>query len=107
MTTEKDAEKFDGQLNYQGKTVFNENLIAVHMGKTVVMIGKPVYVGMSILDISKTLVYEFYYNYAKLKWGDKAKLLFTDTDSLMFEIETKNYWTIWIGQQKISSMQIQ
>ena len=62
------------------------------MKKTELFFNKPVYLGMSILDISKTLMYDFHYNYIKKKCGPKAKLLITDTDSLMYEIHTEDFF---------------
>ena len=62
------------------------------MAKTEIFMNKPVYLGMSILDLSKTLMYEFHYGYIKPKYGEKADLLFTDTDSLMYEIETEDFY---------------
>ena len=61
------------------------------MKKTRLVFKKPFYLGMCILDLSKTLMYNFHYNYIKSKYGDNAKLLFTDTDSLMYEIQTKDF----------------
>ena len=60
------------------------------MKKTKLVFNKPVYLGMSILNLSKTLMYDFHYNYIKRKYGDKAKLLFTD--SLMYEIQTEDFY---------------
>ena len=62
------------------------------MKKTELVFNKPLYLGMSILDISKTLMHDFHYNYIKKKYGSKAKLLMTDTDSLMYEIHTEDFF---------------
>ena len=53
---------------------------------------KPIYIGQSVLDISKTLMYEFYYNYLKPKYGDKIKLCYMDTDSFIFYVETNDFF---------------
>ena len=87
VTDEKKAEKLAAKPNYEHCTIF-DSLIAVQMKRTWLYYNKPVYLGMCILDLSKTLMYRFHYNYIKPKYDDKAKLLFTDTDSLMYEIET-------------------
>ena len=55
---------------------------------------------MCILDLSKTIMYEFHYKYIKPKYGDKAKLLFTDTDSLMYEIKTEDFYKDISGDVK-------
>ena len=81
ITLDKVAQKLEAKPNYDRRTIFDENLIAVHMKKTKLYFNKPVYLGMSILDLSKSLMYDFHYNYIKTKYGYKAKLLFTDTDS--------------------------
>ena len=86
------AQKLAAKPNYDCCTIFDENLTAVHMKKTKLYFNKPVYLGMSILDLSKSLKYDFHYNYIKTKYGDKAKLLFTDTDSLAYEIKTKDFY---------------
>ena len=86
--------------NFVNRKIFSENLISVHMKKTNLTMNKPVYLGMCILDLSKTVMYEFHYNYIKEKYGDKAKLLFTDTDSLMYEIETEDFFKDISGDVK-------
>ena len=62
------------------------------MSKTIIFFNKPVYLGMCILDLSKTLMYNFHYNYIKQKYEENAELFFTDTDSLMYEINTEDFY---------------
>ena len=62
------------------------------MKKTEVYFNKPVYVGQAILDLSKTLMFDFHYNYIRDKYNDRAELLFTDTDSLLYLIHTDDFY---------------
>ena len=87
------AVKLSSRPNFARATIFDRNLIAIHMKKTEVYFNKPVYVGQAILDLSKTLMFNFHYNYVQKKYShNRAKLLFTDTDSLMYEIETDDFY---------------
>ena len=90
----KDAEraaKLVNKPNFEELKIFDEFLIAVKMRKTKVWMNKPVYVGMSILDLSKTLMFSFQYEYVKKKW-EKAEVLYSDTDSLVLKIETDDFF---------------
>ncbi len=108
VTNKKSLNKLVKKANYKRVNEFNENLVAVHMEKATVKLKQTNLLGMSILDLSKTLMYQFHYEYVKPKWGDKAKLLFTDTDSLCYEIETgdvyediKNDVDKWYGHEQL------
>ena len=92
VNSEKKAMKLAAKPNFKHCNIFDENLVAIHMKKTKLVFNKPVYLGMCILDLSKTLMYDFHYNYIKNKFNDKATLLFTDTDSLAYEIETEDFY---------------
>ena len=96
ITDEKKLLKMVSKPTYVSSKIFNENLVAVHKIKETLTLNRPAYVGMCILDLSKTLMYDFHYNYIKEKYGSKAKLLFTDTDSLTYEIEAEDvYQDFW------------
>ena len=84
--------KLAAKPNYNGRKIFNENLVSVHMKKTSLTMNKPVYLGMSILDLSKIIMFDFHYKYIKPKYGKQAKLLFTDTDSFLYEIQTEDFY---------------
>ena len=92
VNNNKKAEILTAKPNFKKCTIFSENLCAIHMGKTQIYFNKPVYLGMCILDLSKTLMYDFHYNYIKSRYNEKAKLLFTDTDSLAYEIQTEDFY---------------
>jgi hypothetical protein len=79
--------------NYARCKIFDDDLAALHMHKTSLCLNRPIYVGMSILDLSKLLMYDFSYNKVKNKNGDRATLLYTDTDSLLMHIETEDIYT--------------
>ena len=100
VNTEEKLRKLTAKPNFRSRKIFSENLVSVHMKKTSLTMNKPVYLGMCILDLSKTIMYDFHYNYIKPKYGDKAKLLFTDTDSLMYEIETEDFYKDITGDVK-------
>ena len=104
VTDEKKLLKITSKPTYVSSKIFNENLVAVHKIKETLTLNKPAYVDMCILDLSKTLMYDFHYNYIKKKYGDKAKLLFTDTDSLTYEIEAEDvYQDFWNDKEKFDN----
>ena len=92
VNNKKQAEKLSAKPYFKHCNIFSEDLVAIHMKKTKLDFDKPVYLGMCILDLSKTLMYDFHYNYIKQKYEDKAKLLLTDTGSLMYEIQTEDFY---------------
>ena len=92
VDTGEQLKKLTAKPNYESRKIFNENLVSVHMKKTSLTMNKPVYLGMSILDLSKTLMFDFHYKYIKPKYGSKAKLLSTDTDSFLYEIQTEDFY---------------
>ena len=87
ITTGRRRNYLLSQPNYRTTKFFKENLLALEMKKTEILMNKPVCLGLSILELSKTLMYEFWFDYVKKKKkknGEKAKLCYTGTDSLKF-----------------------
>ena len=104
VTDEKKLLKMASKPTYVSSKIFTENLVAVHKIKETLTLNRPAYVGMCILDLSKTLMYDFHYNYIKEKYCDKARLLFTDTDSLTYEIEAEDvYRDFWNDKDRFDN----
>ena len=104
VTSKEKLLKLASKPTYVSSKIFNENLVAVHKIKETLTMNRPAYIGMCILDLSKTLMYDFHYNYIKHNYGNKAKLLFTDTDSLTYEIETKDaYADFWKNKDRFDN----
>ena len=78
--------------NFKDGYPFSKRLFAVEMGKTEITMNKPLYLGQVILDIIKTLMHEFHYDYMRPKYGSKVSLCYMDTDSFIHEIETEDFY---------------
>ena len=92
VTLDKRRKRLDSEPNYHSHKNFSDHLMAIEMKKTRVKMTKPLYLGMSILDISKILIYEFWFDYINAKYGDKAKHCYTDTDSFSINIKTEDFF---------------
>ena len=92
VTTDKKRNKSVSEPNYHTINYISEDLSITEMNKTKVEMNKPIYLGLSILDISKILIYEFWYDYMKLKYNDKVKLCYMDTDSFIMNIKTNDFY---------------
>ena len=92
VCTEGKRKRLTSKPNYRHTIRFSEQLIAVDMRKTKVVMNKPVYLGQAILDLSKIVMYEFNYDYIKPKYGNKAKLCYMDTDSFVYHFKTEDFY---------------
>ena len=92
VTTDKKRSKLVSEPNYHTINLISEDLSIIEMKKTKVKMNKPIYLGLSILEISKTLMYEFWYDYMKPKYNDNVKLCYMDTDSLIMNIEANDFY---------------
>ena len=92
VTAEEKYLKTAMKPNFKSGVLFGENLMGCEMGKVKVVMNKPVYLGQAILDLSKIITYEFHYNYMVPKYGDRLKLCYMDTDSLVYHIKTEDFY---------------
>ncbi|XP_065643096.1 uncharacterized protein LOC136074684 [Hydra vulgaris] len=93
VTDRNEVIKLASKPNFESTTIFNENLIAIHIKRKKLKYAKPIYLGMCILGVSKPLMYKFHYDYIKKKYSDQAKLLLIDTDSLAYDIKTEDFFS--------------
>ena len=92
VSNKKDELKWTLKPSYMSQKIFDNNLVAIHKSKVTLKLNKLAYVGMCILDLSKVLMYKFHFDYIKNKYGNSSKLLFTDTDSMRYEIKTEYFY---------------
>ena len=92
VTSDKRRKRLVSDPNYHSHKIFSDHLMATEIKKTRVKMTKPLHLGMSKLDISKILIYEFWYDYISPKYGNKAKLCYTDTDSFIIYIKTEHFF---------------
>ena len=92
VTTNKRRSKLVSEPNYHAINYISEDLSIIEMNKTKVKMNKPIYLGLSILEISKLLMYEFWYDYMKLKYDGNLKLCYMDTDSFIMNIKTEDFY---------------
>ena len=92
VTTDKKRGKLVSEPNNHTMNCISENLSIIEMRRTKVKMNKPIYLGLSILEISKSLMYEFWYDYMKPKYDDNVKLCYMDTDSFILNIKTKDFY---------------
>ena len=92
VTTNEKRRKYVSEPKLMSSKCFSENLMETEMRKIKITMNKPVYLGQAILDISKLLMYEFYYDYLKPKYGGKLRLCYMDTDSFIIHIQTEDFY---------------
>ena len=101
VTTDKKRNKLVSEPNYHTINLISEDLSIIEMKKTKVKLNKRIYLGLSILEISKTLMYEFWYDYMKPKYNDNVKLCYTDTDSFIITLKQMIFMKISLVTLKI------
>lgn len=86
------AAQLIAQPNFKKRKIFDENLVAIEMLKTEILMEKPIVIGMAVLDISKVVMCDFHYNYMKPKYGENVQVLYTDTDSFIYKVFCEDFY---------------
>ena len=92
VSNKKDYLKWTSKPSYMSHKLLDNDLDAISKSKVTLRLNKSAYIGMCTLELSKVLMYELYFGYIKNKYGNNWRLLFTDTDSLMYEIKTEDIY---------------
>ena len=98
VNNQKKMQQLASRSNFKTFKIFTESFVAFEIKKMKLLLNRPIYVGFSILDLSKVLMYDFYYNVLKSKYNDRIRLLFTDTDSLCVHIHAKDVYKDMLEQ---------
>ena len=89
---EENILKYVAKPTFAQQVIFNPDLVGIQNHKEKVLLNKPIYVGMTVLDLSKHLMYDFYYNHLKKTYGENVRLLYTDTDSVIIHVTTEDIY---------------
>ena len=92
VNNKKDYLKWTSKPRYMSNKICKNDLVTIRKSKVTLTLSKPAYVALCILDLNKVLMYEFHYDCIKNKYGNNVRLLFTETDNLMYEIKTEDVY---------------
>ena len=101
VSNKKDYLKWASKPSYMSHKIFDDDLVTIRESKVTMKLNTPAYIGRCILELSKVLMYEFHYDYIKNKYCNNSGLLFTDTDSLMYEIKTEDVYKDFNNNKEI------
>ena len=101
VSNEKGFLKWTSKPGYKSRKIFDNDLVAIRENKVTLTLNKLASIGMWILELSKVLIYEFYYDYINNKYGNNSRLFFTDADSLMYEIKTEDVYEDFTNNKEI------
>ena len=93
--------KWSSKPSYVSQKIFGNDLVEISKNKVTLTLNKPAYIGICILELSKVLMYKFHFDYVKNKYSNNSRLLFTNTDSLIYEIKTKDVYKDFSSNEKM------